>query len=333
MPISATNLKLFRKNIILAIVAFALLGLYFGNASWLSSSTPDERIILAHRGLHQTYDPVGVKKMDCTAVIIHPPLHGFQENTLASIKAAFELGADMVEIDIHPTTDSEFIVFHDWTLDCRTNGEGVVRKRNTAYLKSLDIGYGYTADNGKTFPFRGKFVGSMPTLNEVLAAFPEEHLLINVKGDKVEEARLLTDYLLANEYQNRKRISVYGGGKNIPKFAALNPDIITLHRNTAAKCLIKYLLLGWSGHVPQDCHRGYIPVPRNYQWLIWGWPNRFENRLRKVGSKPILMGDYKKGNANGSIDDFESIPAQFGGIVWTNRIDIIGQKTIDNVSQ
>ena len=92
------------------------------------------------------------------------------------------------------------------------------------------------------------------------------------------------------------------------------------------------MLLGWSGYVPQECHNSYIPVPKNYQWLIWGWPNRFENRLNKVGSKPILMGDYKKGN--GSIDDLESIPADFGGVVWTNRIDIIGQiQTIDELSE
>jgi len=75
-------------------------------------------------------------------------------------------------------------------------------------------------------------------------------------------------------------------------------------------------------------------VPKNYQWLIWGWPNRFENRLNKVGSKPMLMGDYKKGNGNGSVDDLESIPADFGGVVWTNRIDIIGQiQTIDELSE
>jgi len=321
-------MKLSRSKFILAILAVALVGLYLGNASWLATSNPSERIILAHRGLHQTYSPVGVKRMDCTAIIIDTPIHDYQENTLTSIKAAYDHGADMVEIDIHPTTDDEFIVFHDWALDCRTDGKGVVREQSTAYLKSLDIGYGYTADGGKTFPFRGKFIGAMPTLGEVLAAFPEEKLLINLKGGKALEANLLTDYLRAHQNQNRDRISVYGGGDNVPIFAKLNPDIVTLHKKTAATCLIKYLLLGWSGYVPQECHNSYVPVPRNYQWLIWGWPNRFENRLSKFGSKPMLMGDYKKGN--GSIDDIESIPVEFGGLVWTNRVDIVGQEQGDD---
>ena len=37
----------------------------------------------------------------------------------------------MIEIDVHPTTDGQFAVFHDWTLDCRTNGAGVTRVINT----------------------------------------------------------------------------------------------------------------------------------------------------------------------------------------------------------
>lgn len=326
-------MKLSTRKIIFAVIVFTLGALYFANASWLVSSTPEDRIILAHRGLHQTYDPDGVKTMDCTARIIDTPIHDFIENTVASIEAAFELGADIVEIDIHPTTDGEFVVFHDWTLDCRTNGEGVVRRHDSTYLRSLDIGYGYTADGGDTFPFRGQFVGAMPTLNEVLTTFPDEKFLINIKGGNVEEAKLLTDYLLDNKNSNRSRLSVYGSGENIPEYAALNPDIITLHKNTAATCLKRYLLLGWSDYVPPECHKSFIPVPRNYQWLIWGWPNRFEERLKNVGSKPLLMGDHKKGSANSGIDDLESIPTDYGGIVFTNRIDIVGPNSADSISQ
>ena len=326
-------MKLFNRTITLSIIGVALGALYFANAPWLVSSNSDNRMILAHRGLHQTYDPEGVKTMDCTASIIHSPIHDYLENTVVSIEAAFELGADIVEIDIHPTTDGEFVVFHDWTLDCRTNGNGVVRKHDSTYLKSLDIGYGYTADGGETFPFRGKFIGAMPTLGEVLSTFPDDNFLINIKGSKVEEAKLLTDYLLANKNLNRNRLSVYGSGENIPEFAALNPDFITLHKKTAGTCLKQYLLLGWSGYMPQECHRSLIPVPRNYQWLIWGWPNRFEARLKKVESKALLMGDHKKGSANSGIDDLESIPAEFGGIVFTNRIDIVGPNTNDGLPE
>lgn len=61
------------------------------------------------------------------------------ENTPASTRAAFNAGADVVEIDVHPTTDDHFVVFHDWTVDCRTNGTGVTRELALNELQSLDI--------------------------------------------------------------------------------------------------------------------------------------------------------------------------------------------------
>src|SRR4051812_50073994 len=116
-----------------------------------------------------------------------PSGYGYLENTIASMQAGFAAGADIVELDVHPTTDGEFALFHDWTLDCRTDGHGVTREHSMAYLKKLDIGYGDTADGGKSFPFRGK---RMPTLAEVLEAFPQGRLLINVKSRRSEERRV-----------------------------------------------------------------------------------------------------------------------------------------------
>ena len=42
---------------------------------------------------------------DCTAARWIDTGHSFQENTLTSIEAAFALGAMVVEIDVHQTTD------------------------------------------------------------------------------------------------------------------------------------------------------------------------------------------------------------------------------------
>jgi glycerophosphoryl diester phosphodiesterase len=51
-----------------------------------------------------------------------PPRHGYLENTIASMEAVFSLGADALELDAHPTTDGQFAIFHDWMVDCRTEG-------------------------------------------------------------------------------------------------------------------------------------------------------------------------------------------------------------------
>jgi glycerophosphoryl diester phosphodiesterase len=84
-----------------------------------------ELTLLAHRGVHQDYHRENLDNDTCTAERISPPTHAFIEHMLPSMQAAFELGADMVEIDIHPTTDGDFTVFQHWTIGCRTDGEGV----------------------------------------------------------------------------------------------------------------------------------------------------------------------------------------------------------------
>ncbi len=78
---------------------------------------------IAHRGVHQTYHRNNLTNETCTAERIDAPSHTFLENTIASMQAAFEAGADIVELDVHPTTDNKLAVFHDWTVDCRTNAQ------------------------------------------------------------------------------------------------------------------------------------------------------------------------------------------------------------------
>ena len=108
--------------------------------------------LIAHRGVHQTFHRENLENDTCTAERIYPPEHDYLENTLRSMEAAFAAGADIVELDVHPTTDGHFAVIHDWTVDCRTEGTGETRSHDLAYLKTLDIGYGYTADGGATYP-------------------------------------------------------------------------------------------------------------------------------------------------------------------------------------
>lgn len=316
-----------KRRLILGCAGLFFGGVHLFNASWLATAHPERREVLAHRGLHQTYDPTGVESETCTADRMDAPIHNYMENTLPAIEAAIDMGADIIEFDIHPTTDGEFVVFHDWTLNCRTNGQGVVRKHNSAYLKTLDIGYGYTADGGATYPFRGAFVGVMPTLAELLAAYPDTEFFLNIKSSDVWEVEALTAYLKNKEF-NRGRLSVYGGDV-VNQFKTLNPDIKILTKNGAKNCLKSYVLTGWSGHVPKACHDTYVPVPENFQWAVWGWPARFEARLDKVGSRAILFGPKTKAHTNRAIDSPKSInaiPKDFGGIIWTNRIDLFAEE-------
>ena len=119
-------MKTFARYAAMAIALLAAL-VYFNNTNYLTATIPGAPVLFAHRGLAQTFDLDGVEGDTCTATRIHPPEHSYLENTLPSMREAFRAGADVVEFDIHPTTDGHFAVFHDWTLDCRTDGRGVTR--------------------------------------------------------------------------------------------------------------------------------------------------------------------------------------------------------------
>jgi glycerophosphoryl diester phosphodiesterase len=297
------------------------------NSPFLARGTRPEPLLLAHRALGQDYSREDLDAETCTASRMLPPEHGWLENTIPSIEAAFGYGADVVEIDVHPTTDGEFAVFHDWTVDCRTEGHGVTREHTLAELKALDVGYGYTADGGRTFPFRGTGVGLMPSLDEVLASFPGRRFLINVKSDDPAEGVALAERLAALPPDRRHDLMVYGGARPIGVLRRRLPDVSVMSRPILKSCLVRYLALGWSGHVPEACRNSVVLVPANVAPWLWGWPDRFVGRMEAAGSPVFLVNDWSGGFSEGinSLEDLEAkVPPSFPGGIWTDRIDRIG---------
>lgn len=108
------------------------------------------------------------------------------ENTLASFRLALTLGAEALEFDIRRSADGEAMVFHDAILDRTTNLSGPVAARTREELARADAGYRFLDDDGH-HAFRGRGIG-IPTLAEVIAAFPEVPLLIEIKEAAVQEA-------------------------------------------------------------------------------------------------------------------------------------------------
>lgn len=316
-----------RKYLLLGTTAFAI-AVYLTNASWLAEKRPGKPTLISHRGVYQTYNRENLGRDDCTAIRVFAPEHDYLENTLTSMEAAFNAGADIVEIDVHPTTDGEFAVFHDWTLDCRTEGKGVTRTHPMRYLKTLDIGYGYTSDQGKTYPFRGKGVGLMPTLEEVYQKFPDKKFLINLKGGKVTEAKKLDNYLRARKLTPHQPLMAYGNPKAMKKLRELRPDATLFSRTSVKQCTYRYLMLGWSGYVPEACRKGAVVAPNTWHWALWGWPNRFIQRMEGVGSMVMVL-DFKARSPSGihgiyTPQQIDFLPNDYRGALWIEKIEIVG---------
>lgn len=319
------SMKRLVRYVCLVMAVLAAL-IWFNNTSLLSPEPGTAPTLLAHRGLAQTFTRDGLNAETCTAQRIYPPEHGFIENTLPSMKAAFDAGADIVEFDIHPTTDGQFAVFHDWSVDCRTNGKGVTRDHTLADLKALDVGYGYTADGGRTYPLRGKGVGLMPSLEEVLAAFPGKRFLIHIKSNDASEGEKLAAHLTRLAPEARHRLMVYGGTLPVEALHALLPGLRVGSKASLKGCVVSYIKIGWLGRVPQACHGSMMFVPINVAPWLWGWPDRLQQRLRDANVELFVLGPYDGGEFSSGIDDvtqLESLPRGYGGGIWTNRIDRI----------
>jgi glycerophosphoryl diester phosphodiesterase len=314
-------------KIVLGLVAFCAVALFVGHTDLLAPPAAGPPLMVAHRGLGQIYSREGLTATTCTATRLLPIDTPHIENTLPSIRAAFAAGADIVEFDVQPTADGHFVVFHDWTLDCRTNGSGRTRDHTLAALKALDVGYGYTADGGASFPFRGKGEGAMASLDELLAAFPDRRFLINIKSNDAAEGVQLAAALAKLPAQQRALLAIYGGAKPMDAFRGKLPEIRAIATDTVKRCFVQYPLLGWSGYVPRACRDTLVFVPINLAPWFWGFPRRFAARLRAYNSTVVLVGPMTdlSGYA-AAIDDretFARVPKDFDGMIWTNRVDRI----------
>jgi glycerophosphoryl diester phosphodiesterase len=137
--------------------------------------------------MHPLLDP------DARPVIGHRGACGLApENTLQSFALALEQGADALEFDVRVSADGVPVVIHDSTLGRTCDRIEPVQSLSAQVIAEADAGYHFSTDAGITWPFRARSV-RVPTVAEVLDAFPATPLLIEVK--EVAAAIALADLL------------------------------------------------------------------------------------------------------------------------------------------
>lgn len=313
-----------KKKIILVIGIF-LFGVWANNTSLFLDKSGEYKL-LAHRGLAQTFDVSIVNWDTNTAEIIYEPEHPYLENTIDSMKVAFEYGADVVELDIQLTKDKKLAVFHDYDLSMRTEGTGSVGDWTMEELKTLDVGYRYTADGGKSFPFRGKGTGLMPEFTEILEMFPDKDLLIHMKDGDIETAEVLWEYLKDMSAERLSQITVYGNEAGLVYLREQNSNMRVLSGKRLKEALLKYELLGWTGYIPNEIKNMEIHIPLMYAKALWGWPNKFVERMESVNTRVVIVeGNGKWSEGFDTEESLTKIPSGYTGYVWTNRIDVVSE--------
>ena len=61
---------------------------------------------------------------------------------MRSFRSAIAVGCDLIECDVHLSSDARLVVIHDHTLERTTNGAGMVKDHTAAELRKLDAGDG-----------------------------------------------------------------------------------------------------------------------------------------------------------------------------------------------
>jgi len=96
-------------------------------------------------------------------VLAHQGASGYApSNTMEAFRLALEQGADILELDVHMTRDGVVVVSHDETIDRASGRSGLIKEMTLAELR------------------RGRGV-TIPTLEEVLQAFPDVPVNIEIK--------------------------------------------------------------------------------------------------------------------------------------------------------
>jgi glycerophosphoryl diester phosphodiesterase len=106
----------------------------------------------------------------------------FPENTLASVRAALELGLRFVEIDVQLSADRVPLVYHDATLKRVSGLAGDLRKLPWSRLKRLDA-----HEPGRFGEiYAGEKIASLKALAELVSKFKETTLFVELKEESLK---------------------------------------------------------------------------------------------------------------------------------------------------
>jgi len=124
------------------------------------------------------------------------------ESTRVAFDAALAVGADVLELDVHYTRDKEIVVMHDADVARTTDGSGPLAEMTLSEVRALDAGYHFRDPDTGEHVWRGRGVG-VPTLEEILDAYPATRLNIDIKDDSLELADEVVSLMQAREREAR----------------------------------------------------------------------------------------------------------------------------------
>ncbi|PRQ10187.1 glycerophosphodiester phosphodiesterase [Enhygromyxa salina] len=147
------------------------------------------------------------------------------EATLPAFETALTIGADVLEFDVHASSDGVIVVMHDDTVDRTTDGTGLINQLSFDQLRLLDAGYRFTTDDGATYPFRGVGI-QIPTPAEIFAATPGQYYMIEIKQAEPSIVPAFIDELVMAGVEDHVVIASFDQ-VTLDEVRATAPEILT----------------------------------------------------------------------------------------------------------
>lgn len=147
------------------------------------------------------------------------------EETMLAFDHAVAIGVDVLELDVHASLDGVVVCIHDDTVDRTTDGTGAISSLTYAELQTLDAAFGFSPDDGQTFPYRGKGV-RIATLAEVFAAHPEQYYALEIKQAEPPIADAVVELIHAAGVQSHVVVASFNTD-TIVAVRAADPELLT----------------------------------------------------------------------------------------------------------
>lgn len=158
-------------------------------------------------------------------VIAHQGGEGIRpSSTMAAYQHAVDLGADVLEGDIHITSDGHLVLIHDEEVDRTTDGTGLVTDLTLDEIKALDAGYYWTGDEGETYPYRGQGL-QIVTLEELFQTFDMPYI-IEIKASAIPTEQPICDLIREYNMENKVMVASFYDDK-LENFRTICPEITT----------------------------------------------------------------------------------------------------------
>lgn len=179
-------------------------------------------------------------------------------NTILALETAWNMGADVLEVDVQQTRDGVLILRHDDTLDRTTDLTGLIAELDWEEIAQADAGATWVIE-GESFANRGI---KIPTLADTLSAFPDARWTVEIKNDTPRAATAMCDEIKSANAESRVLIASFHDAA-MATFREACPAVATSASSTEVRDFVIAARLGLSRFVKTPAVALQIPTQSN----------------------------------------------------------------------